>query len=78
MPKIRIARLGETPVQTPWRELGALRTERFQAREERQLGRAVGINQFGVNHVTLGPDGYTSCAIGTRARTSSSSCCRAR
>ncbi len=32
-----------------------IRAERFRGQHEKQLGRAVGLNQFGVNHITLEP-----------------------
>jgi uncharacterized cupin superfamily protein len=60
MPRTRIARLAEVPVKGPWQGPGVLRPERFRTNEERQLGRAVGVDQFGANLLTLGPGGYSS------------------
>jgi len=37
-----------------------IRAERFRGQHEQQLGRAVGVNQFGVNHVTLEPGALSS------------------
>jgi uncharacterized cupin superfamily protein len=37
-----------------------IRAERFKGEHEKQLGRAVGVNQFGVNHVTLEPGALSS------------------
>lgn len=37
-----------------------IRAERFRGRHEKQLGRAVGVSQFGVNHVTLVPGAFSS------------------
>lgn len=37
-----------------------IRAERFKGQHEKQLGRAVGVNQFGINHVTLEPGALSS------------------
>src|SRR6185312_16061314 len=39
---------------------GGLRAERFAGRGERQLGKRVGLTQFGVNQVTLDPGALSS------------------
>jgi len=60
MPETRIARFADVPARNPFDRPGVVRPERFQTNQERQLGRATGIDQFGVNHVTLGPGDYSS------------------
>jgi uncharacterized cupin superfamily protein len=55
----RIGRLSETPVSSGapgW----ATRAEFFVGRSEAQLGKPVGISQFGVNHVVLQPGAFSS------------------
>ena len=46
---------------------------KLAGREKRPLGEALGLKNFGVNHVRLPPGARSCpCAIATRARTSSS------
>lgn len=54
-PKTRLARLADIP-KTPrhWRE------PEFQGREERQIGKRLGMTQFGVNHLMLRPGAASS------------------
>lgn len=54
MIKTRIGRLADTPGRAGG-GLGYLRTEQLEKRFGRPLGVAVGLTQFGVNHVTLAP-----------------------
>lgn len=44
------------------------------SRERRKLGDAAGLTQFGVNLLRLPPGAWSSSAIGTPSRTSSSMC----
>jgi uncharacterized cupin superfamily protein len=53
--KTHVGRIEETPT-TPARHDPA----RFGGRHERQIGKRVGLTQFGVNHVTLEPGAITS------------------
>jgi len=53
--KTHLAFLAEAPVTPPYR-----RSAEFDGREERQLGKAVGMTQFGVNHLTLRPGSASS------------------
>lgn len=48
-----LRRLGDLPV-------GVGEGERFSGRHERRLAKAVGLSQFGVNHVTLAPGSRTA------------------
>lgn len=55
----RVGRLSETPVSSGapgW----ATKAELFAGRHEAQLGKPVGITQFGVNHVVLEPGAFSS------------------
>jgi uncharacterized cupin superfamily protein len=55
----RVGRLSETAAASGapgW----ATRPERFAGRHEAQLGKAVGVGQFGVNHVVLEPGAFSS------------------
>ena len=54
-----IGRLSETPVSSGapgW----ATKAELFAGRHEAQLGKPVGLSQFGVNHVVLEPGAFSS------------------
>jgi uncharacterized cupin superfamily protein len=55
----RLTRLADIPfvARAGWQNF---RAERFHGQRELQLGRAVGVNQFGVNHVTLDPGAFSS------------------
>jgi uncharacterized cupin superfamily protein len=55
----RLTHLADIPLvpKGAWR---AIRAERFDGNHEKQLGRAVGVNQFGVNHITLEPGALSS------------------
>ena len=50
-----ISRLSETPIAAPFAN-----TPDFEGRDERQIGKAVGLTQFGVNHLTLHPGATSS------------------
>jgi uncharacterized cupin superfamily protein len=55
----RVGRLSETPVARGapgW----STRAELFAGRHEAQLGKSVGVSQFGVNHVILEPGAFSS------------------
>ena len=55
----RVGRLSETPVSSGapgW----ARKAELFAGRHEAQLGKRVGVSQFGVNHVVLEPGAFSS------------------
>lgn len=57
----RIARAGAPPDRTgPFPSPRPIKPEWFQGLRERRLGRAVGLDQFGVNLLTLGPGAYSS------------------
>ena len=51
----RIARVPETDEAPRKPYVPELRPEWFAGKREKQLGKAVGLTQFGVNHVTLEP-----------------------
>ncbi|HEX2590732.1 MAG TPA: cupin domain-containing protein [Rhizomicrobium sp.] len=55
----RLTHLSNIPdvAKGPWQ---TIRAERFRGQHEKQLGRAVGLNQFGVNHITLEPGALSS------------------
>jgi uncharacterized cupin superfamily protein len=55
----KLGRLSETKV-TFGVPSTYLRAERFAGRHEAHLAKAVGLTQFGVNHVTLDPGAYSS------------------
>lgn len=55
----RIGRLSETPA-TRGARAGAIRAELFAGRHEAQLGKPVGVSQFGVNHVILEPGAFSA------------------
>lgn len=62
MPATRIGRSDATR-RSGWAEKGydnPIHPERFQATYERRLARSVGLTQFGVNLVDLGPGSYSS------------------
>ena len=58
----KIWHLSEVPVLTglPTSTSKAIKPELFRGKHEAQLGRAVGITQFGVNRVTLEPGSISS------------------
>ena len=56
-PETQIARLSDALV-SQW--LPNLRPEKFEGRSETWLGKAVGLNQFGVNHLQLEPGAWSS------------------
>lgn len=61
MPRTRLARLVDLPERVGlFPSSDPIRPEWFGGRHERQLGRAVGVSQFGVNHVTLEPGAYSA------------------
>lgn len=53
----RVIRASEVPIETglPSSWGAPLKAERFSGRHEARLGKAVGMTQLGVNHVTLEP-----------------------
>lgn len=53
----RTARLDQAPTST-WTP--TIKPDWFSGRREVWLGKAVGINQFGVNHLVLAPGAYSS------------------
>lgn len=53
----RIARLDQAPASS-WTP--TVRPEWFAGRRETWLGKAVGLTQFGVNHLVLAPGAYSS------------------
>jgi uncharacterized cupin superfamily protein len=54
----KIGLLSETPATSGTN--GTIKAELFANRREAQLGKAVGLRQFGINHVTLDPGAYSS------------------
>lgn len=56
----RIARLADAPLRTRRPGDYAIRSEWFEGFSERQIGKLVGMTQFGVNHVTLEPGAYSA------------------
>jgi uncharacterized cupin superfamily protein len=61
-PRTHVQRLETTPAQTglPATIVNPLWPERFAGRTVAQLGRAVGLTQFGVNHLILEPGAYSA------------------
>jgi uncharacterized cupin superfamily protein len=57
MAQTRIGQLGSPPARTA---LPAIHPEWFAGNREQQLARALGITQFGVNHLTLDPGAYSA------------------
>lgn len=55
----RIGRLSQTPVASGAPDR-AIRRELFAGRHEAQLGKQVGVSQFGVNHLILEPGAMSS------------------
>jgi uncharacterized cupin superfamily protein len=60
--KTQSQHLSQVPVATgiPRSVRNPIKLELFVGRHEAQLGKAAGITQFGVNHVTLDPGSYSS------------------
>jgi len=61
-PKTRVRRLDETPALAglPAGVVNPIRPDWFARKTEAQLGRAVGMSQFGVNHLILEPGAYSA------------------
>ena len=61
MSQTRIAAAGRAPDRIgPFPGPDPIRPQWFAGLQEHRLGRAVGVNQFGVNLITLEPGGYSA------------------
>lgn len=57
----RLGRIAETPPSWRMRPVAnPIKPERFAGKGEAQLGKGVGLTQFGVNHLTLQPGAISS------------------